>query len=130
LAKRARLVYLLMNVGTLLLVAIAIATLALEGHPPWFSIGAGVLWGVVPFGLVFALAEAAAPGVVIRWREEVMARDVGFRRQVGEKFSKWLAISGSRPWESPSARIRVRVLGLALLIFWLAVSGVALWVSS
>ncbi len=85
----------------------------------------------MPVGLLFGLAEVAAPGWVIRWREQVMARDNNDRRQrAGASFSRWLAISGPRPWESPTARFRVRVLGFALIAFWVAGGAIALWLSA
>jgi hypothetical protein len=127
----SRLGFLLLNVMTLLLIAVAIAGLALQGHPAWFAISAGVFWGLVPIGLLFGLAEAAVPGWVIRWREQVMARDDNdVRQRAGASFSRWLAISGPRPWESPTARFRVRVLGLESLAFWVIGGAIALWLSA
>ena len=127
----SKLGFLLLNVVTLLLIAVAIAGLALQGHPAWYAISAGAFWGLVPVGLLFGLAEVAAPGWVIRWREQVMARDNNDRRQrAGASFSRWLAISGPRPWESPTARFRVRVLGFALIAFWVAGGAIALWLSA
>jgi len=104
--------------------------MALQGYSPWFAIGAGVFLGMVPLGPLFGFAEAAAPAWVIRWRERVITRHNNqLQQRVGDWFSAWLAISGPRPWESPTARFRVRILGLALIAFWV-VGGVAiaLWI--
>jgi hypothetical protein len=121
----------LLNVMTLLLIAVAIAVLALQGHAAWFAISAGVFWGLVPAGLLFGLAEVANPGWVIHWREQVMARGNNARRQrAGASFSRWLAISGAQPWESATARFRVRVLGVAQTAIWVVAGAVALWISS
>jgi hypothetical protein len=128
--NQARLGYLVLNAGTLLLVAIAITALALRGRPPWFAFGAGTLLGLVPTGLLFGVTEMVASASVIRWREGMMSRDNdALRIRVGAQFSKWLAIAGPRPWESPIARLRVRLLGLALTAFWVVVAVAALWIS-
>ena len=112
------------------MVAIAIASLALKGNPPWFAVGGGMLLGLVPPGLLFGVTEMVAPGFVIRRREEAMSHhDYGKRRRVADQFSKWLAIAGPRPWESPIARVRVRMLGLALTVFWVVVAATAIWIS-
>lgn len=126
----SRLGLLLLNLTSLLLVAVVITGLALQGHAPWFAISAGVFWGLVPAGLIFGLAEVAAPGMVIRWREGAMARDNALRQRAGALFSKWLAISGPRPWESSTARFRVRMLGLALTTFWVVGVAIALLIST
>jgi len=128
--NQARLGYLVLNVGTLLLVAIAVTTLALQGHSAWFAVGAGTLLGLVPTGLIFGVTEMVAPASVIRWRAGMMSRDNdALRMRVGALFSKWLAIAGPRPWEIPTARLRVRLLGLALTAFWVVVAVTALWIS-
>ncbi len=127
----SRLGFLLLNVVTLLLIAVAIAALALQGHPAWYAISAGVFWGVVPIGVLFSLAQVAVPGWVIRWREQVMALDDNdVRQRAGASFSRWLAISGPRPWESATARFRVRVLGLESIAFWVVGVAIALWLSA
>jgi hypothetical protein len=126
----ARFVFRLLNVMSLLFVSLAIAGFALQGHAAWFAIVAGAFWGLVPAGLLFGLTEMATPGWVIHLREQAVAGQNVRQQRVGAWFSRRLAISGSRPWESPTARFRVRVLGLALTASWVVAGAVALWLST
>src|SRR5260370_15960732 len=98
--------------------AVAISVLALQGNNPWIAVGAGVGWGLVPVGLLFGVLNLIAPAWVIRWSERAMVGNVRYRKIVGAWFSRRLGVAGQRPWESHTARHRVRMLGLAHTAFW------------
>jgi len=108
-----------------LVMAVAISALALRGYNPWIAVIGGVWWGVVPVGLLFGILNAVVPGHIIRWRESAMAGQTGYRKSVGQWFSKWMAIAGPRPWEDRMARDRVRILGICQVLVFLLV-GIAL----
>jgi hypothetical protein len=111
--------------ATLLLIAALTSSLAVKGYGPYAAVMVGVWWGLLPLGLLFGIALAAAPARMIRWREGVMAQR-GYQVRLGLWFSKLLAISGPRPWESPVAQSRVRALGAVEIVFWLGVGGLLL----
>ena len=87
----------------------------------------GFCWGIVPLGLGWGVAELTAPAWVIDWRERMISG--AGRRPLADSFSRWFAISGPEPWKSPTALKRVRVLGIALTIFWLAWVVLLLWIT-
>jgi hypothetical protein len=110
---------------TFLVMAVAISALAVQGYNPWIAVIGGVWWGLVPVGLLFGILNAAVPGRIIRWRESTMAGQTGYRRFIGQRFSKLMAIAGPRPWEDRAARDRVRILGICQILVSVLV-GVAL----
>ena len=121
------------TIWTLVLLVVAGASaylvlVALGNSPP----AAGLLsagWAGVPQGLAWAIAEVAAPGWVIRWRERLIAGESGARGNVGAAFSKLLAISGDEPWRTQDARRRTRALGLALIVLWIGIAALLAWLA-
>jgi hypothetical protein len=116
-----------LTVATFLVMAVAISMLALKGYNPWIAVVTGVWWGLVPVGLLFGVLNLMAPVLVIRWRERAMVGNVGYRKVVGDWFSRRLGAAGPRPWESQTARYRVRMLGLAQTAFWAIALAFLIW---
>ena len=112
--------------ATLLLMPASIYALVLSGYNAWIAVIGGVWWGLAPVTLVFGVMNAVVPARVIRWRETAMVGNTGYRKMIGDRFSKWTAITGPRPWESSVAQDRVRALGICQLAFWLVVGVVIL----
>ena len=115
-----------MITATLLSMVAAISVLALSGYDPWIAVIGGVWWGLAPVALVFGVMNALVPARVIRWREAAMEGNAGYRKKIGDRFSRWTATTGPRPWESPVARNRIRTLGICQVVFWLVVGAVIL----
>lgn len=115
-----------MVTAALLLMAVAIWVLALNGYNPWIAVIGGVWWGLAPVALVFGVMNALVPARVIRWRETAMEGNMGYRKKIGDQFSRWTATTGPRPWENSAARKRVRTLGICQIVFWLAFGAVIL----
>ena len=107
--------------GTCLLMAAAIFVLALNGFNPWIAVIGGVWWGLAPVALLFGVMNAVLPARVIRAREGAMVGSTGYRKMVGDWFSRRTATTGPRPWENAGARDRVRILGICQVVVWLAV---------
>ena len=85
-----------------------------------------VWWGLAPVALVFGVMNAVVPARIIRWRETAMAGTTGYRKRIGDRFSRWTATTGPRPWENSIARDCVRTLGICQVVFWLMVGVVIL----
>ena len=109
----------LLTTATCLLMAVAISALALGGYSPWVAVLGGAWLGLAPPALLFGVLNAVAPARIIRWRESAMSTNTGYRKVVGDWFSKRMAIVGPSPWESSIARNRVRALGIYQIVFWL-----------
>ena len=112
--------------AALLLMVVAISVLALSGYNPWIAVIGGVWWGLAPVALVFGVMNALVPARVIRWREAVMEGNTGYRKKIGDRFSRWMVTTGPRPRENPVARNRIRALGICQVVFWLVVGAVIL----
>jgi hypothetical protein len=112
--------------GTLLLTAVAIGLLALNGFNPRIAVIGGVWWGLAPITLLFGVMNAVVPARVIRGRERAMVGSAGYRKVVGDWFSKRMATTGRRPWDDSVARGRVRMLGICQVVVWLVVGAVIL----
>ncbi len=108
-------------IGTGLLMAVAIFVLALIGFNPWIAVVGGVWWGLAPVTLLFGVMNAVLPARVIRRRESAMVGSTGYRKEVGDWFSRRMATAGLRPWENAVARDRVRTLGVCQVVVWLVV---------
>jgi hypothetical protein len=100
---------------------VAIFVLALSGFNPWVAVIGGVWWGLAPVTLLFGVMNAAVPARVIRKRESAMVGSTGYRKKVGDWFSRRTATAGPRPWENSVARDRVRTLGICQVLVWLVV---------
>lgn len=112
--------------AALLITAVAISVLALSGYNPWIAVIGGVWWGLAPVALVFGVINALVPARVIRWREAAMEGNTSYQKKIGDRFSRWTAITGPRPWENPVARSRIRMFGICQVVFWLVVGAVIL----
>ena len=112
--------------GTCLLMAAAIFVLALSGFNPWIAVISGVWWGLAPVTLLFGVMNAVVPARVIRGRVSAMVGSTGYRKMVGDWFSRRMATTGPRPWESSVARDRVRTLGICQVLVWLVVGALIL----
>ncbi len=109
-----------------LVLIVATVTLLVTGHGLITSLLVGLAWGVLALGILLTVAQVVIPGMLIRWREQLMSSSkVEVNRSIGEGVSRILAISGPKPWESTSARLRVRIYGAIFLVVFIAV-GVAL----
>lgn len=107
--------------GTCLLMAVAISVLALSGFNQWIAVIGGVWWGLAPVTLLYGVMNAVVPARVIRGRESAMVGSTGYRKMVGNWFSRRMATAGPRPWENSVARDRVRTLGICQVVVWLVV---------
>jgi hypothetical protein len=112
--------------ATFLLMVSAISVLALSGYKPWIAVMGGMWWGLAPVTLLFGAMNAVVPVRVIRRRHTAMIGNTGYRKVIGDQFSKWTATTGPRPWENSVARDRVRTLGICQVVFWLIVGVVIL----
>jgi len=83
-----------------------------QGHAPAAALGVGVLLGLLPKGVIGGLSAVMAPGWVIRRRERTIAENASWRRPIHGLYSQALAIEGPHPWDSSTARQRVRLYGL------------------
>jgi len=108
--------------------AIAIVVVLLLRHSVVTAVVAGMAWGAAPQGLAWGLADAIAPGWVIRWRQRLIANTGDMRKPVGDYFSNLFATTGDEPWTSRQARFRIRALGVALTVFWVAWMALVVWV--
>ena len=112
--------------AALLLTVVAISVLALSGYNPWIAVIGGVWCGLAPVALVFGVMNALVPARVIRGREAAMDGNTGYRKRIGNQFSRWTATTGPRPWENSAALNRVRTLGICQIVFWLVVGAAIL----
>jgi len=69
-----------------------------------------MVWGAVPQGLAWGLAELISPGWVIHWRHKLIAGAGDIRKPVGDYFSAVSATTGPEPSKSDTARTGVRDL--------------------
>jgi len=106
--------------------ALAISVLTLSGFNPWIAVIGGVWWGLAPVTMLFGTMNAVGPARVIRRRHTAMIGNTGYRKVIGDQFSRWTATTGPRPWEDSVAQIRVRTLGICQVVLWLVVGVVLL----
>jgi len=115
-------------VSYVIFAAIAMVVVLFLRHSVLTAIVAGMAWGAAPQGLAWGVADAIAPGWVIRWRQRLIADAGDIRKPVGDYFSDMLAVTGDEPWTSRKARFRIRVLGVGLTAFWVVWTALLVWV--
>jgi hypothetical protein len=83
---------------------------------------AEIMGGVL--SLVFGCLDIFAPSLMIRWQISSTAKHEDYRRAVGTGVQQWLNIdTAGEPWNDPSVRLKVRLLGGLLACVGLAVIG-------
>jgi hypothetical protein len=79
------------------------------------AVGIGLLvLATIP--LVYGTLNLLAPAVTIRWQVRATERSKGARREIGQVFQRaFEADPDKTPWDDPTVRRRVRLVGMFLL---------------
>jgi hypothetical protein len=123
-----RLFYVLLFCYWGLFAAAAFVALLLTHHTVFTATFVGLAWGILPQGLAWGLADLIAPRWTHEWSERLSAPMNDWRKTTGTLML--VSIGVSDPTTGLPILRRLRIMGAALTVFWLATAALLLWIPS
>lgn len=71
-------------------------------------------------GALLGLMLIVAPGAALKWRAKILKDKQ--RGRVAARIERWLRAGGPEPWDNQSAITRMKLVGLGILLQYVAVA--------